>query len=84
MERRKKNLRDLGKRHYKICGKTGWAVRQNENTTWFVGFIETNDNVYIFATNVAPNENTDLNTFSQVRIELTKEIFRELEIIADH
>ena len=69
---------------HKISGKTGWAVRQNETITWFVGFIETNDNVYIFATNVAPNENTDLNTFSQVRIELTKEIFRELEIIADN
>ena len=69
------------KSNYKISGKTGWAVRQNENITWFVGFIETIDNVYIFATNVASNQNTDLNTFSQVRIELTKAIFKELKII---
>ena len=69
------------KSNYKISGKTGWAVRQNKDITWFVGFIETNDNVYIFATNVAPNKNTDLNTFGQIRIELTKEIFRELKII---
>jgi beta-lactamase class D len=72
------------KGNYKISGKTGWAVRQNESVTWFVGFVETDDNVYIFATNVAPNKDTDLNTFSQVRIELTKDIFKELKIITDN
>ena len=69
------------KNHYKISGKTGWAIRQNESVTWFVGYIETGNNVYIFATNVAPNKDTDLNTFSQVRIELTKDVFKELKII---
>ena len=72
------------KNNYKISGKTGWAVRQNESVTWFVGYIEAHDNVYIFATNVAPSKDTDLNTFSQVRIELTKEVFKELKIIADN
>ena len=72
------------KSRYKISGKTGWAVRQNESVTWFVGYIETENNVYIFATNVVPNKDTDLNTFSQTRIELTKEIFKELKIIADN
>jgi beta-lactamase class D len=71
------------KNNYKISGKTGWAVRQNESVTWFVGYIETNNNVYFFATNVAPNKDTDLNTFSQVRIELTKAVFRELKILTD-
>jgi Beta-lactamase class D len=69
------------KNNYKISGKTGWAVRQDKDITWLVGFVETNDNVYIFATNVAPNENTNLNTFSQIRLELTKEVFKELKII---
>jgi beta-lactamase class D len=72
------------KDNYKISGKTGWAVRQNESITWFVGYVETNDNTYIFATNVVPNKDTDLNKFAQVRIELTKEIFKELKIIADN
>lgn len=67
--------------NYKLSGKTGWAVRQAENVTWFAGFIETDNGVYIFATNVAPNEHTDLSTFGQVRVELTKEVFRELKII---
>lgn len=69
--------------NYIISGKTGWAVRQDESVTWFVGYIETDNNVYFFATNVAPNKNTDLTTFGQVRIELTKEVFKELKIIAD-
>jgi beta-lactamase class D len=69
--------------NYKISGKTGWAIRQNESVTWFVGFVETDENVYIFATNVAPNKDTDLNTFSQVRIDLTKDVFKELKIIGD-
>lgn len=69
------------KDNYKISGKTGWAVRQQENVTWFVGFIETGENVYFFATNVASNENTDLKTFESIRVELTKEVFKTLKII---
>ena len=74
------------KDNYKLSGKTGWAVRQDDSVsvTWFVGYIETENNVYIFATNVAPNKDTDLNTFSQVRIELTKDIFKELKIITNN
>ena len=49
--------------------------------TWFVGYVETKNNVYYFATNVASNETTDLKTFGQIRIELTKEVLRELNII---
>ena len=66
--------------NYIISGKTGWAIRQKENITWFVGYVETTDNVFFFATNVNSNENTDINTFGQIRIELTKEVFKELKI----
>ncbi len=67
--------------NYTISGKTGWAVRQKENITWFVGYVETNGNVYFFATNVETNQNADVKTFGKVRIELTKDILKELEII---
>ncbi|MDR2084169.1 MAG: class D beta-lactamase [Bacteroidales bacterium] len=67
--------------NYSISGKTGWAVRQKEDITWFVGYVETNDNVYFFATNVTSTENTNTETFGQVRIELTKEVLNELKII---
>jgi beta-lactamase class D len=67
--------------NYIISGKTGWAVRQKEEITWFAGYVKTNDNVYFFATNVTPTENTNIETFGQVRIELTKEVLNELKII---
>jgi len=67
--------------NYKISGKTGWAIRQDENITWFVGYVESKDNVYYFAANIVPNANTDLSTFSQERINFTKEVLRELKII---
>lgn len=71
---------EVGK-NYTISAKTGWAVRQKENITWFVGFVESNHNVCYFATNVAANEQTDLKNFGQVRIDLTKEVLRVLNII---
>lgn len=71
---------EVGK-NYTISAKTGWAVRQNENIMWFVGYVESNNNVYYFATNVAADEHSDLKTFGQKRIELTKEVLRELKII---
>jgi beta-lactamase class D len=70
--------------NYKISGKTGWAIRQQENITWFVGYVETNENVYYFSTNVASNEKTDLKLFSKIRIELTRDILQELNIITDY
>ena len=81
MKQVKEIMRYEAGNNYIISGKTGWAVRQKENVTWFVGYVETSDNVYFFATNVASDENTDIKTFGQVRTELTKEILRELKII---
>jgi len=66
---------------YTLSAKTGWAMRQSENVTWFVGYVEAKDNVYYFATNVEANESTNINNFSQVRIDLTKAILRKLDII---
>ena len=71
---------EVGK-NYTISGKTGWTIRQHKNITWFVGYVETINNVYFFATNVASNEHTDLETFGQLRIQLTKEVLKELQII---
>lgn len=67
--------------NYTISGKTGWAIRQEESVTWFVGYLETSGNVYFFATNVAPNENSDMKSFGQVRIDLTKEILSRLKLL---
>lgn len=68
---------------YAISGKTGWAVRQKENITWFVGYVEAKGNVYFFATNVASNADTDTKSFAQIRIELTREVLKKLDIITE-
>lgn len=66
---------------YVISAKTGWAVRQNENITWLVGYIEANDNVYFFATNLAPNENTNMDNLIQIRMDLTKDVMKYMKFI---
>lgn len=66
---------------YTLSGKTGWAVRKEVNLGWFVGFIETNNNVYFFATNIAPNERTDMKQFGNARIAITKDVLKELGVV---
>jgi beta-lactamase class D len=34
---------------YIVRGKTGWGEQDNENIGWYVGYLETADNVYYFA-----------------------------------
>lgn len=73
---------------YALYGKTGWASTSGEasadkNTPdigWFVGYIETGDNVYFFATNVEhPAPVPD--TFIPARRRITEKILAELKLI---
>jgi len=66
---------------YKLFAKTGWAMRKKNNIGWYIGFIETNDNTYIFATNVAPKKNFNKDEFLTNRINVTLESFKILGII---
>lgn len=43
-------IEDVG--GYTFGGKTGTAVRVVPHIGWFVGYLKTDDNVYIFATNI--------------------------------
>lgn len=61
---------------YKLSGKTGWAVRGENNLGWFVGYVETNGNVYYFATNVEPKENFEMEKFAGIRSKITLQAFR--------
>jgi beta-lactamase class D len=38
--------------NYQLSGKSGSAQRNTLHTGWFVGYLETNGNVYYFATNI--------------------------------
>lgn len=76
---------------YKIYGKTGWASHSIgagkepappgwKEIGWFVGYVETANNVYYFATNV---EHTDPvpTTWIPARRAITEDILRKLGII---
>ncbi len=67
--------------NYKLSGKTGWSIRNNNNNGWFVGYIETKKSTYFFATNVEPKEKFDMNMFPMIRKDLTYKAFRQIGII---
>jgi beta-lactamase class D len=54
--------------NYVLSGKTGWATAAEPELGWFVGYLEQNDNVYFFATNIDIQDDDDL----PARIEVTR------------
>jgi beta-lactamase class D len=63
---------------YTLHAKTGWGIRYEIQVGWFVGYVEKDDEVYFFATNLE-TKNPDEGFRS--RIEITYSILRELRII---
>ena len=66
--------------NYVLSGKSGWGMRNEINNGWLVGYLETNNSVYFFATNVEKQE-TNMDEFPIIRLNSTKEAFRKLKII---
>lgn len=58
-------------------GKTGWGVEEDKDIGWYVGYIETKDNVYYFA-NCIEATNIDSRTFDQARTKIVYHIFDQL------
>ena len=61
-----------------IRGKTGWSNQYDVNNGWFVGYVERDNNVYYFATNIEPRKGVSLKTFAELRRSLT---YRALSIL---
>ncbi|NJN57995.1 MAG: class D beta-lactamase [Leptolyngbyaceae cyanobacterium SL_5_9] len=59
---------------YVLRGKTGWSDIVEPDLGWFVGYLEQNDNVYFFATNIDIQDDDD----PSVRIEVTRRSLRAL------
>ena len=57
--------------NFKLSGKTGWAIRNENNYGWFVGYIENNGNVYYVATNIEPKAAFNMELFPKIRSEIT-------------
>ncbi len=72
--------------NYTIRAKTGWGGHGKKDVGWFVGYIETNDNVYYFSNCIqTESENlTNVNraiSFDNARTEIAYTIFDELKQI---
>ena len=65
---------------YVLSGKTGWGMHNETNNGWLVGYLETNNSVYFFATNIEKEE-TNMDEFPVLRLNSTKEAFRKLKLI---
>ncbi|MDO8910028.1 MAG: penicillin-binding transpeptidase domain-containing protein [Pseudohongiella sp.] len=65
---------------YKLRAKTGLAeTGDRENTGWWVGWVETGDNVYFFATLLLAQNPDD--TFVPKRISVSRQILSQLGIL---
>ena len=60
-----------------LYGKTGWAQPGGMNVGWFVGWVDTGDNTYFFATNI---ESESAEGFGAARKEITMEVLRQVGV----
>jgi len=67
--------------NYILRGKTGWSISNKIDNGWFVGFLETNKNVYFFATNIEPNKSFNVDLFANIRKSITMEALKSLEVV---
>ncbi len=63
---------------YKLSGKTGWSIRDGNNNGWFVGYLEIEDNVLFFATNVEPKQDFEMDKFPMIRKYVTIQALEQL------
>jgi beta-lactamase class D len=62
---------------YTLRGKTGWVTSTNPKVGWFVGYLEQNNNIFFFATNImmpSPKE-------APKRLEITRRSFKALGLL---
>ncbi len=64
----------------KIYAKTGWGSQNSEDIGWYVGIIETENNVYYFS-NCIQTSDLENQNFAAARIEITQNILKSLGIL---
>nr|VFJ45060.1 MAG: beta-lactamase class D [Candidatus Kentron sp. DK]VFJ52603.1 MAG: beta-lactamase class D [Candidatus Kentron sp. DK] len=60
-----------------IRAKTGWATQANPQVGWYVGYVETQNDVWFFASNIVVRDEKDL----PLRRELTREALQTAGIM---
>ncbi|MFH7005162.1 penicillin-binding transpeptidase domain-containing protein [Flavobacterium bizetiae] len=66
---------------YTIHAKTGWTRDNGINTGWWVGYLENKNGTYFFATRLLQDRKQNSASFGNCRKEITKSVFRDLNII---
>lgn len=64
--------------NYRLSGKTGWSISNDNHNAWFVGYIESQKNVFFFATNIAPKGQFDAQNFPRTRKSVTFKAFEKM------
>ena len=67
--------------NHTIKAKTGWTREGGFNTGWWVGYVETKQGVCFFATLLLQDRKYNSPTFGPCRKEITKAVFKELDVI---
>ncbi len=65
---------------YVFRGKTGWAVMNDANVGWLVGYLENENRKYAYVINVE-SDNEDTTLFQKSRKEITRKIFKKLSLL---
>jgi len=66
---------------YKLSGKSGLSNENEAYNGWYVGYIELKNKTYLFATNLEPKKEFDLNSFIKKRMDLTLSAFKKMDVI---
>ena len=66
-------LTDVTER-YRLYAKTGWATRITPSVGWYVGYVEAQDDVWLFALNLATRDANDLPLRTQIAKDALKAI----------
>lgn len=65
--------------NFTLRAKTGWGFEEDLNIGWYVGYIETNNNTYMFA-NIITTADSANTYFKEARIAICYAIFKEMGI----
>jgi beta-lactamase class D len=66
--------------NYTFRDKTGWTKKNGVDIGWWVGYLQTKDNVFFFATRLTKKTDENNSNFSKARKEITKAILKELKV----
>jgi len=66
--------------NYTFSGKTGWAIKNDNNIGWFVGYLEAHNKVFFVATNIEPHEKFNMDLFPKIRTNISLRAFEALKL----